>query len=211
MSPQTSRRPRKSVRPPTVREPVQERSRDAWQRILDAGVDVLAEMGVRGFTVSKVCERAGVAVTAVYSRLDSRDQLLAAVYDHGMTTVRAGDNHFAKIIAGQPDAVAAAEVVQRSFRTHGAFIRATVLGSAESPYIAVHGAANVADLRAGFIDAAAGRRANQGEKALAAAYFAGIFSTLVLTVAFGEEFIHGDQEAEPVAALVSALAAALGQ
>lgn len=211
MSAASDRRPRKLPKPPAVRPPQQDRSRAAWQRILDAGVHELAEVGVRGFTVSKVCERAGVAVTAVYSRLDSRDDLLAAAYEHGILHVQETHAELARIGAEAPSAVAAVAVLQQSFRANGRFIRATVLGSAESSYIASRGAANVAALRSLFVDAAAGTDADDAAKEIAAAFFVGIFSALALAVAFGGEFTTLGTAVDPVTRLGAALSEALGQ
>ena len=46
-----------------VRPPKQRRSREAWNRVLDAGVAILEEGGYDAFTIAAVCERAAVAPT----------------------------------------------------------------------------------------------------------------------------------------------------
>ena len=51
-----------------VRPPKQERSRAAWNRVLDAGVAILEDGGHDAFTIAAVCDRAGVAPTAIYAR-----------------------------------------------------------------------------------------------------------------------------------------------
>ena len=43
-----------------IRPPLQQRSRRAWARILDAGVALLEEGGYEAFTIAAVCERAQV-------------------------------------------------------------------------------------------------------------------------------------------------------
>ncbi|MCB1300487.1 MAG: TetR family transcriptional regulator [Tetrasphaera sp.] len=53
-----------------MREPRQERTRVAWQRILDAGVAVLEDEGAGGFTIDAICARASVVPRAVYDRVD---------------------------------------------------------------------------------------------------------------------------------------------
>ena len=72
-----------------VRPPLQRRSREAWQRVLDAGVELLEEGGYPAFTIAAVCDRAQVAPRALYTRVDTKDALFLAVYEHGIARVRA--------------------------------------------------------------------------------------------------------------------------
>src|SRR5215212_3486058 len=71
-----------------VRPPKQRRSREAWSRVLDAGVAVLEDGGYDAFTIAAVCERAQVAPTAIYARTSSKDALFLAVYEHGIARLR---------------------------------------------------------------------------------------------------------------------------
>ena len=64
----------------TIRPPRQERSRRAWDRVLDAGVALLEEAGYEGFTIAAVCERAQVPPRAIYDRAPTKDALFLAVY-----------------------------------------------------------------------------------------------------------------------------------
>lgn len=73
----------------TIRPPLQERSRRAWDRVLDAGVILLEEAGYEGFTIAAVCERAQVSPRAVYDRAPSKDALFLAVYERGMARIKA--------------------------------------------------------------------------------------------------------------------------
>lgn len=75
--------------PLAIRPPLQRRSREAWARVLDAGVALLAEGGYEAFTIAAVCDRAQVAPRAIYARTDSKDALFLAVYEHGLARVRA--------------------------------------------------------------------------------------------------------------------------
>ena len=63
-----------------VRPPKQRRSREAWQRVLDAGVAILEDGGYDAFTIAAVCARARVAPPAIYARTTSKDALFLAVY-----------------------------------------------------------------------------------------------------------------------------------
>ena len=65
---------------PTIREPKQQRGRESWERILDAGEAVLAEDGWDGFTLATISSRAGLSNGAIYHRVDGKETLLAAVH-----------------------------------------------------------------------------------------------------------------------------------
>ncbi|MGK0721758.1 TetR/AcrR family transcriptional regulator [Leucobacter sp. W1478] len=73
---------------PHVRPPRQERSQVAWGRILDAGVSVLEEAGYEGFTIAAICTRARVAPPAIYARVQSKQALFLAVFEHGFDPIR---------------------------------------------------------------------------------------------------------------------------
>ena len=77
-----------------VREPRQHRTREQWDRVLDAGVSLLAEGGYEAFTISAVCDRAEVPPRALYARTDSKDGLFLAVYERGMERVLASHRVF---------------------------------------------------------------------------------------------------------------------
>src|SRR3954469_18447828 len=53
-----------------IRPPMQKRTREQWSRVLDAGVTLLEEGGYEAFTIPAICERAQVAVSAIYARAD---------------------------------------------------------------------------------------------------------------------------------------------
>ncbi|MFI1382794.1 TetR/AcrR family transcriptional regulator [Embleya sp. NPDC020886] len=65
-----------------VREPRQHRSRVTRARLLDAAVEVLAEVGWLGGTVTVVAERANVSRGAVQHHFPTREDLFTAAIDH---------------------------------------------------------------------------------------------------------------------------------
>ena len=77
-----------------VRAPRQRRTRDQWERILDAGVRLLEDGGYEAFTIAALCERAQVPPRALYARVDTKDELFLAVYEHGMRRLRASEQVF---------------------------------------------------------------------------------------------------------------------
>lgn len=56
-------------------------------RILDAGIAVLAEQGVDACSLPRVAERAGLTTGPLYSRFDGHDDLLAALWEARLATV----------------------------------------------------------------------------------------------------------------------------
>src|SRR5262252_449550 len=124
----------------TIRPPQQERSRRAWARVLDAGVALLEEAGYDGFTIAAVCERAQVPPRAVYDRAPSKEALFLAVYEHGMTRIRADHQVFddpARWLGLDATALieAAVREVAAVFSRHQALLRAVVLISGVHPEV----------------------------------------------------------------------------
>lgn len=192
--------------PPPVRPPLQDRSREVWQRILDAGVELLAQTGVAKFNVAGVCQRAGVAMTAVYARVDSRDDLLHAVYDHGAALVSSTESRLAAE-AVQIGAQSAVDVIIRVFTAHGGFIRAVALGALDDDYIAVRGQENVTRARSAFVAMAVGADADAAARTRARTLFTATFSTLTFEATFGPQLVHGPAEHETETELRSMAAA----
>lgn len=56
---------------------------DLKQALIDSGVKVLADEGVKGFSVRKVANRIGVSHTACYRHYSDKNALLAAIGEQG--------------------------------------------------------------------------------------------------------------------------------
>lgn len=69
-------------RQPRGRGPRQDRSRATRQRLLEAAVACLAELGWSGSTVSVVAERAGVSRGAAQHHFPTREDLFTAAVEH---------------------------------------------------------------------------------------------------------------------------------
>lgn len=65
----------------TAREPKQDRSRATRQRLLEATIDCLAELGWTASTVSVVAERAGVSRGAAQHHFPTRENLFLAALE----------------------------------------------------------------------------------------------------------------------------------
>jgi AcrR family transcriptional regulator len=58
-------------------------STDPGTRLLDAARDIFVREGVKGLSVRRVAESAGVTTMAVYSRFKGKDGILTALFDEG--------------------------------------------------------------------------------------------------------------------------------
>lgn len=71
----------------TVRPPRQSRSREAWQRVIDAATELFREGGYEALSISEVCRRARVSAPSIYARVDGVDGLFRAVYERLMAEI----------------------------------------------------------------------------------------------------------------------------
>ncbi|WP_338759898.1 TetR/AcrR family transcriptional regulator [Massilia sp. METH4] len=68
--------------PPTsahARAPKQGRSRESFERIIAATLDLLGERAYDQITLAEICRRAGVSTGSLYGRVDGKDELLRVV------------------------------------------------------------------------------------------------------------------------------------
>ena len=180
----------------TIRPPLQQRSRETWARVLDAGVALLEEGGYEAFTIAAVCEGAQVAPRVIYARADSKDALFLAVYEHGIARVRAdqavfGDERRWQGLTADHLAREAVRDVALIFLRHAAFLRPVVLLSAAHPEVNRRGAMYVGELGDLFtsrlLRVSSQINHDDPEKAVRAA-FSTVFSSLALRVAYGPAF-----------------------
>lgn len=173
-----------------VREPVQQRSRERWAKVLDCGVELLEEGGYDALTIAAVCERAGVPPRAIYERVDSKDALLIAVYEHGMRRIAESESQLDDGPAWHglpPERVVRSVIVAlvAAFADHERFLRSVVLMSTEQPEIRRRGEMYAARLRGMVARRLAG--VCDDDRAVAA-LFRVAFSTLAFRVAYRSEF-----------------------
>src|SRR5215468_9581050 len=62
---------------------------DLRAALVDTAIDLIAERGVRNFSLAEASRRLGVAVSAPYAHFADRDQLLAAVQAHAFAELAA--------------------------------------------------------------------------------------------------------------------------
>jgi AcrR family transcriptional regulator len=69
---------------PLVREPQQARSRQSFDRALDAAVALLVERGSSTFTLVEVAQASGVSTGSMYGRVASKDDLIRVAHSREM-------------------------------------------------------------------------------------------------------------------------------
>jgi AcrR family transcriptional regulator len=74
---------------PLVRAPQQARSRQSFERALDAAVALLVERGSPSFTLVEVAQASGVSTGSMYGRIASKDDLIRAAHDREMQRISA--------------------------------------------------------------------------------------------------------------------------
>ena len=184
------------VDPFSISPPTQRRSREAWNRILDAGVQLIEEGGYEAFTIAALCQRAGVAPSAVYDRADSKDAVFLATYEHAHVEIEA---EYAALDDGpQWESLTAEEVISRAVKELGAlhlrhaqFLRSVILISGAHPEVYRRGAGKRRALAARF-HVLLGRLCDHAgnplpETAIETAFTA-VFSTLSMRISYGPDF-----------------------
>ncbi|MGW4021969.1 TetR/AcrR family transcriptional regulator [Streptomyces sp. NPDC005009] len=76
--PTSQKRPAKSS---GIRAPKQERSQRSFELVLDTTLELLAEKGYQGFSLTEVSRRSKVSVGAIYTRVDGKDDVLRAAQE----------------------------------------------------------------------------------------------------------------------------------
>ncbi len=187
----------------TIRPPQQQRSREAWVRVLDAGISLLESGGYEAFTIAAVCEIAQVVPRAIYARADSKDALFLAVYEHGIARVQADqavleDETRWQGLSSDQLAKKVVRDVAGIFARNAGFLKPVVLLSAAHPEVTRRGAAYSQELGDLFTSRLLQARADidQPDPEVAVrAIFNTVFSTLVLRVAYGPGFaVPGENE-----------------
>jgi AcrR family transcriptional regulator len=69
------------------REPVQRRSRERVEQMLEAASELLAQGGVESLTTRALAEYTGIPVGTIYRYFSNRDEIIAAYLDHEMAVI----------------------------------------------------------------------------------------------------------------------------
>lgn len=122
-----------------LRPPQQVRSRLAWERALQAGLDLLETGGLDAVTITDVCRLGRISPPSLYARVDGRAGLIAAIYEYGMTRIRADEQqHMAAVDVDAPleeRLAAVIAAVAETFRRQRALLRPIVAASIQDEHI----------------------------------------------------------------------------
>jgi AcrR family transcriptional regulator len=99
-----------------LREPRQDRSRATRQRLLEAAIECLAEVGWSGSTVAVVAERAGVSRGAAQHHFPTREDLITSAVEYVFTQrVAMLRSHAVDLPPGPDRTRAVVDVVERMY------------------------------------------------------------------------------------------------
>ena len=195
----------------SIRPPLQERSRRAWERVLEAGARLIEEEGYEGFTIAAVCERAGVSVATIYARASSKDALFLAVYEHVLADITGEElvlEDSARWDALPTPALIreAVSTVADRFLLHSRFLGSVILLSGTHTELRRRGAIYSQALGDRFSSVVLRRAteiARDNPAEAVDACFRMVFSTLAIHVSYGAGFESGREMSD--AALVREL------
>ncbi len=130
---------------PALRTPLQARSQDSLERMLEAAEALIAEQGFARATMAEIARRARSSVGAVYARFRDKDALLTCL--HERFCARAVRSLESALAPERWEGVAAADAVRavvavllRLDRDQGALVRAFVLQTGHDPAYAARAA-----------------------------------------------------------------------
>jgi AcrR family transcriptional regulator len=181
---------------PVLNPPRQKRTRESWARVLDVGVAILEDNGYAAFTIAEICARARVAPRFIYDRIETKDDLFLAVYEHRLRAVTAEQAVFEDErrwhgLAPREVVLAAVAEVGARFRGNSRFLRTIVLTSSEHDELRVRGVKYKSSFEDQFVRrvlTVAGSLEVPDGEATARFCFDVVFSAWVVRIAYGRGF-----------------------
>jgi len=179
---------------PVVRAPSQERTRESWERIIDAGTRLLEEEGFEALTISAVCRAARVSPPTIYARVDGLAGLFWAIYDRGMTAVRATQDADLRAAAQTPPGsrertIAVVTAGCATFVEHERFLRPVIRFASSNEALLARGAASSQALVDAMTDLLS-HPGTDGAEAVARM----IYAECVFRVMYGDHFLGHSPE-----------------
>jgi AcrR family transcriptional regulator len=124
---------------PLLKPPLQARSRAAFERVLEAGAEVLREGGFEAFTIAEVSRRSGVSVGSIYERANKEGLFLAI---HARWTDAISAEQDALLLALEDRDLTAEQLVRevvaavaKVFEDHGALMHVFMIRASLDPAI----------------------------------------------------------------------------
>ncbi|TAP44985.1 TetR/AcrR family transcriptional regulator [Arthrobacter sp. S39] len=140
------------------REPKQARSRQSFEKTIEAALALLQERGNDEFTLADVSARSGVSIGSIYARFQGKDELLRVAHARKMDDIDAVSNHLFEPLPTRPDAALesvareAVDLIIEVLRRYADILRPFMLRATQDETIAQRGAASHAALAGHFAD-----------------------------------------------------------
>jgi AcrR family transcriptional regulator len=124
---------------PFLKAPQQARSRAAFERVLEAGAQVLREGGFEAFTIAEVSRRSGVSVGSIYERAN-KEGLFLAIHARWTDAISAQQDELLLALEGrdlspEPLVREAVAAVAKVFRDHGELMHVFMIRASLDPTI----------------------------------------------------------------------------
>jgi AcrR family transcriptional regulator len=140
------------------REPKQARSRQSFEKTIEAALALLQERGNDEFTLADVSARSGVSIGSIYARFQGKDELLRVAHGRKMDDIDAVSTHLFEPLPTRPDAALesvareAVDLIIDVLRRYADILRPFMLRATQDETIAQRGAASHAALAGHFAD-----------------------------------------------------------
>jgi AcrR family transcriptional regulator len=138
------------------REPKQARSRQSFEKTIEAALSLLQERGSDDFTLAEVSARSGVSIGSIYARFEGKDDLIRVAHGRKMDDIDAVSAHLFGELPVVEDTgleerarVAVAAAV-RILRRYAGILRPFMLRASQDEAISRRGAASHAALAQHF-------------------------------------------------------------
>jgi AcrR family transcriptional regulator len=179
-----------------IRPPLQRRSQESLERVLQAGAELLLDVGYEGFTLQEVSKRSGVSIGSIYARAPSKEALILAIYDREMAKVSAANERLRETaqlegLKGRELIIALVGLMARSTLEHADILRVFMYRALVDEDIWRRGSDRSTQLSRAFEEALLEHRAelNHPDPELAIdVAFRFVYNTLVRRVTHGDTF-----------------------
>jgi AcrR family transcriptional regulator len=138
------------------REPKQARSRQSFEKTIEAALSLLQERGSDDFTLAEVSSRSRVSIGSIYARFEGKDDLIRVAHGRKMEDIDAvsahlfGELHVAEDAGLEERARVAVESAVRILRRYADILRPFMLRATQDEAISRRGAASHAALAQHF-------------------------------------------------------------
>ena len=85
------------------REPKQARSRQSFEKTIEAALALLEERGNDEFTLADVSARSGVSIGSIYARFEGKDDLVSVAHGRKMDDIDAVSSHLFESLPTHPE------------------------------------------------------------------------------------------------------------